>query len=98
VIQALLLVSDPSFMWSPAHIQATFFDRVRTATRRDIVNVAAKDALCELPLPEDVSVPAQVLADRIADTVEAFALRDRELVRTTLPGFRSRFQPLDSGV
>jgi hypothetical protein len=91
-------VSDSSFICSPAHIQATFFDRVRTATRRNIVNVAAKHALCELPLSEDVPVPAHVLADRMAEAVKAFALRDRQLVRTTLAGLKSRFQPLDSGV
>jgi hypothetical protein len=50
---------------------------------------------------KDVSVDpgsAQVYADRMAEAVKAIALRDRELVRTTLAGLKSRFQPLDGGV
>ncbi len=91
-------VCDPFFLPSPAHIQATFFDRVRTATRRNIVRVAAKYALCEIPPPTTIPIPPHLLADRMAETIKAFALRDRELVRTTLADLNQRFQPLDSGI
>jgi hypothetical protein len=91
-------VCDPIFSPSPAHVQATFFDRVRSATRRNIVEVAAKHALCELQPPATIPIASNVLADRMAETLNAFALRDRELVRTTLAGLIPRFQPLDSGI
>lgn len=91
-------VCDPIFSPSPAHIQATFFDRVRSATRRNIVEVAAKHALCELQPPATIPIAPNVLADRMAEALKAFALRDRELVRTTLAGLNPRFQPLDSGI
>lgn len=90
-------VCDPFFSPSPAHIQATFFDRVRTATRRNIVNLVVKHGLCELPPPAAIPIPPHLLADRMAETLKAFALRDRELVRTTLAALNPRFQPLDTG-
>ncbi|GAA2419671.1 hypothetical protein [Nonomuraea africana] len=39
---------DPLFVPTLPHIQAAFFDRVRTATRRTIAAVAAKHSLLEL--------------------------------------------------
>jgi hypothetical protein len=90
-------VCDPLSVPSVAHIQATFFDRARAATKRNIVKFAAKHALLELSAgPFDQPPPAQ-LADRMAEAVKAFALRDRELVRTALADLSSRFQPLEIG-
>lgn len=37
-----------SFAATTAHIQSTFYDRVRSATRRGITNIAAKHAVLEL--------------------------------------------------
>ena len=71
---------------------------MRSATRRNIVQVAAKHALCELQPPTTILIAPKLLADRMADTLKAFALRDRDLVRTTLAAVNPRFQPLDSGI
>jgi hypothetical protein len=91
-------VSDPSFTPSDGHLQATFFDCLRTATRGNLVKVAAKHALCEVEPPAGTSATALVLAGRMADALKAFARRDRDLVRRTLHGVYSRFQPLSTGV
>ncbi|MBQ0903577.1 hypothetical protein [Micromonospora sp. U21] len=75
-------VCDPLFSASKGHILATFFDRVRPAARRRIVDLAGKHALLELPgLP---TVSNVVLAGRMADCLQAFASRDRLLVRDLL--------------
>jgi hypothetical protein len=91
-------VSDPSFTTSDGHLQTTFFDRTRTATRRNLVKVAAKHALWEVEPPTGMPVTATILADRMADALSAFAHRDRELVRATLRGLYPRFQPQSNGV
>lgn len=90
-------VCDPYFVPATAHIQAAFFDRVRSATRRNIATVAVKHALFELPPPADVAVSAEQLADRMATAVEAFAARDRELIRQVMADVGIRFQRLDGG-
>jgi hypothetical protein len=91
-------LSDPYFTAADAHLQATYFDRLRTATRSNIVKVAAKHALCEPAPPEGTPVTASVLADRMAAAVKAFARRDRDLVRQVLHGVYSRFQLLAPGM
>lgn len=90
-------VCDPYFVPATAHVQAAFFDRVRSATRRNIVTVAVKHALCEVPPPADVAVTAEQLADRMATALEAFAARDRELIRRIMADVGTRFQRLDGG-
>jgi hypothetical protein len=87
-------VSTPYFAASEGHIQTTFFDRLRNATRRNIVKVAAKHALCEVPPPAGMPVTPQVLAERVAETIKPFAGRDRDVVRRTLQGLYPRFQAL----
>jgi hypothetical protein len=86
---------DSSFVPSIAHIQVTFFDRVRSAARANIARVAAKHALRELD--PDGRLPAAEYADRAAVVLRAFAQRDRELVRGALTAERERFQRLDGG-
>ncbi|WP_040815978.1 hypothetical protein [Nocardia concava] len=86
-------VCDPYFIASAPHIQATFFDRVRTAARGNIIKVAAKHALLELD-PAGRMPPAEH-ADRMATALEALAQRDRELVRTALARVADRFQTQD---
>lgn len=90
-------VSDPQFTASVGHLQATYFDRLRTATRSNIVKVAAKHALCELEPPAATPVSQRALAGRMAQVLKAFARRDRDLVRRTLHGLRSRFELLEPG-
>jgi hypothetical protein len=71
-------------------MQATFFDRVRTATRKTIIGFAAKHALLELD--PDGRLPAAEHADRMALALIAFAQRDRELVRSAVFAQSERFQ------
>ncbi|MFI9552727.1 hypothetical protein [Nonomuraea endophytica] len=86
-------ICDPFFVPSHPHMQATFFDRVRTATRKTIVTFAAKHALLELD-PEG-RLPVAEHSDRMALALIAFAQRDRELVRTAVFGQSERFQVLE---
>ncbi|MFD0000243.1 hypothetical protein [Nocardia sp. NPDC127526] len=86
-------VCDPFFIASAPHIQAMFYDRVRSAARRNIVTFAAKHALLELD--PTAQMPAVEHADRMAETLEALAQRDRELVRTEVEKLVNRFQTLD---
>ncbi|MGC4856558.1 hypothetical protein ACLQ24_25100 [Micromonospora sp. DT4] len=86
-------ICDPLFVSTLPHIQATFFDRVRTATRSTIVTFAAKHALLELD-PAGLMAAVEH-ADRMAVALLAFAQRDRELVRTAVAGQSERFQVLD---
>ncbi|WP_329000883.1 hypothetical protein OHA18_41440 [Kribbella sp. NBC_00709] len=88
-------VTDPTFSPAPSHLQSTYFDRVRTGTRRRIVAIAAKHALHELDLPEGVVVPNRVVADPMASTLKAFAERDRSLVRDVVDTQMSRFAALE---
>lgn len=88
-------ICDPYFVPAVPHTQATFFDRVRTATRRNIVTVAAKHALLEKVPPPAVALPPVELADRMAEALSAFAARDRELARSAVTDLDSSFQVLD---
>ena len=84
---------DPSFVPAIAHIQVTFYDRVRSATRANIAKLAAKHALRELD-PSGRLPPAEH-ANRAAIVLLAFAERDRELVRAALAAQRGSFQTLE---
>jgi hypothetical protein len=88
-------ICDPSFVAAVPHIQATFFDRVRTAARGNIVKVAAKHALLETAPPTSVQLPSADLANRMAAALSAFASRDREFVRSVVTDLHSRFQLLE---
>lgn len=68
-------ICDPLFVPTLTHIQAIFFDRVRTATRSTIISFAAKHALLELD-PAG-RMPAVEHADRMAVALLAFAQRGR---------------------
>ncbi|BCN51960.1 hypothetical protein RE9425_03500 [Prescottella equi] len=86
---------DPAFVAATAHIQATFFDRVRAAARGNIAALAAKHAVCELPVD---GMSAAELADRSASVLFAFALRDRELVSSAIAKQRERFRQREGAV
>jgi hypothetical protein len=72
-------LTEPSFVDSPEHLIHVFFDRVRPATRRQIVDLAVKHALLELEAADPPG--AVVVADRMTTCVLAFAGRDRSVVR-----------------
>ncbi|WP_280388086.1 hypothetical protein [Nocardia wallacei] len=86
-------VCDPYFVASTPHIQAAFYDRVRAAARTNLVKFAAKHALLELDPAGRMSAIDH--ADRMAVALDAFAQRDRELVRAVMSKFTDRFQTLD---
>jgi hypothetical protein len=86
-------ICDPLFAPSVPHIQATFHDRVRDATRKNIIKVAAKSAMLELD--PDGRMPAATHADRMAIALQAFAERARDMVRDAVGEARGRLQLLD---
>jgi hypothetical protein len=87
---------SPSFVPTVTHIQSTYFDRVRSATRRNIVVTAAKHAVLELD-PGGRLSPI-LYAERSAQGLRALALRDRNLVRDAVVGLRDRFRTADADV
>lgn len=87
---------DPKFApESVSHIQAVFFDRLRSGTRKGIAKLAAKHALLELD-PGERFPSAQMYADRSAVVLSAFAQRDPNLVRTVVAEQRDKVDNLDS--
>lgn len=88
----LAYTCDPGFVADAvSHIQATFYDRVREAARRNIAKLAAKHALLELPAG---SVLPTVYADRSAAVLVAFAQRDRLMVRDAVASQAENFNQL----
>jgi hypothetical protein len=67
--------------------------RVRDATRKTIIKVAAKSAMLELD--PDGRLPAATHADRMAIALQAFAERARDMVRDAVGEARERLQILD---
>lgn len=86
-------ICDPLFVPSLPHIQATFHDRVREATRRTIIKVAAKSAMLELD--PDGRMPAAAHADRMAIALLAFSERARVTVADAVGEARERLQMLN---
>lgn len=84
---------DPSFVAALSHIQATFFDRVRTNARKNLASLAAKHALRELD-PDGRLSPLEY-ANRCAVVLRAFAERDRALVSSAVVAQREPFQQID---
>lgn len=94
ILQAYLdYTCDSSYVPVQSHIQANFYDRVRAASRTNIVKLAAKHALRELDTEGRLS--AIEYANRSAQVLSAFAQRDRELVRSAVVGQREQFQTLE---
>ncbi|MDG4816519.1 hypothetical protein O7628_13530 [Micromonospora sp. WMMD956] len=88
-------ICDPLFVPTLPHIQTTFFDRVRVATRRTLVRFAAKHAILELD--PSGQLPAAEHADRMAAALRAFAGRDRALVREAVAEQHDKFHMLGGG-
>ncbi|WP_130915508.1 hypothetical protein [Nocardia cyriacigeorgica] len=82
-------ICDPFFVPALPHIQAAFFDRVRSATKRNVVRLAAKHAV--LQLDPGGRMDPEKHADRMAIALNAFAQRDRELVTSAVAEQRERF-------
>lgn len=87
-------VADPYFSATAEHLAQTFYDRVRPAARRRIIDLASKHAVLELP---GTNPPGTVgLADAMAATLPAFAQRDRGAVRDALAKSIDRMSHLES--
>ncbi|MGW4528890.1 hypothetical protein [Amycolatopsis sp. NPDC004378] len=89
-------ICDPLFASSPSHIRATFHDRVRPATRRSIIKIAARAAMLELD--PDGRMPADAHADRMAFALRAFAEVDRDAVRDAVGEARERLRVHDVAI
>lgn len=71
-------VADPGFVLNPGHLTHTYFDRVRPSVRNRVVEFAARFAVLEIDDP-NVTLPADQLADRMADCLRCFASHDTAL-------------------
>jgi hypothetical protein len=89
-------ICDPLFTSSPSHIRAAFHDRVRVATRRSIVKIAALAAMLETD--PDGRMPVDVHADRMASALRAFAEVDRDAVRDAVGETLGRFRVHDVAI
>ncbi|ACU38395.1 hypothetical protein [Actinosynnema mirum] len=87
-------VCDARFVLSEAHLLANFHDRLRGRTRRQIIEVAAKHALCEGAT--DGRLPEDECADRMAKALLLFASRDRESARAATAKGMGKFAGLDA--
>ncbi|MEU9496547.1 hypothetical protein AB0D73_32810 [Streptomyces sp. NPDC048215] len=74
-------VSDPSFVGHADYLVQMFAQRVKSSAWKGILGIAAKHAMLELEVPEDVGITASVAADRHALCLIAFAQHDRDAVR-----------------
>lgn len=88
-------VVTPAFHPTPEYLAHVFFDRVRPAVRRKVVDFAVKFAVLELP-PEGLS--AEQFADRMAACVRVFAERDSPAVRTAMAKINPRLETSDPSV
>ncbi|MFD2415406.1 hypothetical protein [Amycolatopsis pigmentata] len=88
-------ICDPFFTPTLRHIQATFYDRARDATRRNVIKLAAKAAMLELD--PDGRLPPAEHANRMALALRAFAERARDAVRDAIASTREKFTLLDGG-
>ena len=89
-------VTEPSFVDSSEYLTHVFYDMVRPATRRRIVDLAIKHAMLELDAPDPPG--AVVVADRMRSCVLAFASRDRGIVRDAVSKVVERLRDVDSEI
>ncbi|CCH88517.1 conserved protein of unknown function [Modestobacter italicus] len=94
VQQLVAYVMDPQFVSSPGHITHVFHDRVRPNTRRQLIELAVKHAVLELPVEEPPG--GRVVAERMHEVVQAFLARDRDAVTPAISKVMDRLAALDS--
>jgi hypothetical protein len=70
---------DSAFVGDQEHIAHAFFRQVRPATRRRVVEFAAKHAMLKPELPDHPAVAPADLTDRMARCLKIFDTEDREL-------------------
>jgi hypothetical protein len=89
-------VTESSFVESSEHLTHVFYDLVRPATRRRIVDLAVKHAVLELDAPDPPGAVA--VADRMTTCVLAFASRDRGVVRDAVRKVVERFRNAEGAI
>jgi hypothetical protein len=87
-------VDDPSFVGHADYLVQMFAQRVKSSAWKQIVAIAAKHAMLELPVPETSSITASVAADRHALCLIAFAQHDRDAVREAVTKTMAKFNEL----
>ncbi|WP_329351860.1 hypothetical protein OG226_41220 [Streptomyces sp. NBC_01261] len=87
-------VDDPSFVGHADYLVQMFAQRVKSSAWKQIVAIAAKHAMLELPVPETSSIPASMAADRHAVCLIAFAQHDRDAVREAVTKTMAKFNEL----
>ncbi|MEH0514605.1 hypothetical protein QBC31_28430 [Streptomyces sp. B21-079] len=87
-------VSDPSFVGHADYLVQMFAQRVKSSAWKQILGTAAKHAMLELEVPEDIGITASVAADRHALCLIAFAQHDRDAVREVVTKVMSTFNGL----
>ncbi|MFE2850124.1 hypothetical protein ACFXJO_03205 [Streptomyces lavendulae] len=87
-------VSDPSFVGHGDYLVQMFAQRVKSSAWKQILGIAAKHAVLELEVPEDIGITASAAADRHALCLTAFAQHDREAVREAVAKVMSKFNGL----
>ncbi|MDG9709614.1 hypothetical protein [Streptomyces sp. DH10] len=87
-------VDDPSFVGHADYLVQMFAQRVKSSAWKQIVAIAAKHAMLELPVPETSSIPASMAADRHALCLIAFAQHDRDAVREAVTKTMAKFNEL----
>ncbi|MFB8314726.1 hypothetical protein ACFC5T_40410 [Streptomyces sp. NPDC055961] len=87
-------VSDPSFVGHADYLVQMFAQRVKSSAWKQILGIAAKHAMLELEVPEDIGITASVAADRHALCLIAFAQHDRDAVREAITKAMSTFNGL----
>ena len=87
-------VDDPSFIGHADYLVQMFAKRVKSNAWKQIVAIAAKHAMLELPVPETSSIPASMAADRHALCLIAFAQHDRDAVREAVTKTMAKFNEL----
>ncbi|MDY0815986.1 hypothetical protein [Kitasatospora purpeofusca] len=90
-------VADSGFLLNAGHLTNTYFDRVRPAARSAVVDFAAKHAVLQIEEPT-VALPADVLADRLADCLRCFADRDVTVVEQAMAKQMGKLAVAEPGV
>lgn len=86
-------VGDTDYVKSSSYTVHTFYEQVKPSARRRLIELSAKHALLELPVPEPMD--RRVVANRMSDCLHAFAQRDRAAVREALGKVAGRFSDAD---
>lgn len=76
-------INDERFVADSDHISQSFYQRVRPAVRRRIIELAAKHSLLELATSQDPPGD-QVIANRMFLCLSVFATQDRAAVRDSI--------------